>query len=158
MNMTTKKANKKTQTVAKKATAKSTSTAKSTAETQEKKLSGLDAAARVLKEKGVAMTCQEMIGEMAAKGYWSSPNGKTPAATLSSAILREITTKGDAARFMKAAPGRFATRDSTEPTQEPSATEAKKSRKKNKPASKPAEPTIPDGTPGPESIAELFRI
>jgi hypothetical protein len=36
--------------------------------------------------------------------------GKTPAATLSSAILREITTKGDAARFRKVGPGKFAFR------------------------------------------------
>ena len=32
------------------------------------------------------MNCQEMIEAMAAKGYWKSPGGKTPAATLYSAI------------------------------------------------------------------------
>ena len=46
------------------------------------KLSALDAAARVLAEEGRAMGCQEMILAMAAKGYWTSPGGKTPAATL----------------------------------------------------------------------------
>jgi hypothetical protein len=61
---------------------------------KEKKISALDAAARVLAEAGQAMNCQEMIAAMAAKGYWSSPGGKTPAATLYSAILKEITTKG----------------------------------------------------------------
>src|SRR5688500_17633555 len=47
-----------------------------------KKLSALDAAAKVLGEEGRAMTSQEMIEAMAAKGYWSSPAGKTPSATL----------------------------------------------------------------------------
>jgi hypothetical protein len=56
------------------------------------------------------MTTQEMIASMAAKGYWSSPGGKTPAATLYSAILREITTKGNAARFTKTDRGKFALR------------------------------------------------
>jgi hypothetical protein len=44
-------------------------------EAGEKKMSALDAAAKVLEQKGTAMTCQELIGVMAAKGYWSSPNG-----------------------------------------------------------------------------------
>jgi hypothetical protein len=77
---------------------------------KEKKVSALDAAARVLQESGTSMTSQEMIGAMAAKGYWISPGGKTPAATLYSALLREITTKGDAARFTKTGPGRFSFR------------------------------------------------
>ena len=54
------------------------------------------------------MSCPEMIGAMAAKGYWTSPGGKTPHATLYSAIAHEIATKGDQARFTKAGPGRFA--------------------------------------------------
>jgi hypothetical protein len=37
----------------------------------------------------------------AAKGYWTSPGGKTPAATLYSAILRELAHKGSDARFAK---------------------------------------------------------
>jgi hypothetical protein len=53
------------------------------------------------------MSCQELIGAMAAKGYWTSPGGKTPHATLYSAILREITTKGTASRFVKAERGKF---------------------------------------------------
>jgi hypothetical protein len=51
-----------------------------------------------------------MIGAMAIKGYWTSPGGKTPAATLYSAILREIDTKGDASRFVKVGKGQFARR------------------------------------------------
>jgi hypothetical protein len=72
-----------------------------------KKLSALDAAAKVLAEAGQPMNCQEMISAMARKGYWTSPGGKTPAATLYSAILRELTVKGDA-RFVKTERGKFA--------------------------------------------------
>ena len=74
---------------------------------QPKKLSALDAAVRVLGESGQAMNCQEMIAAMAAKGYWSSPGGKTPSATLYSAILRELKTKGSDARFRKTERGKF---------------------------------------------------
>jgi hypothetical protein len=73
-----------------------------------KKLSALDAAYKVLSKKREPMSCKELIGAMAAKGLWSSPNGKTPHATLYAAILREITTKGENARFLKADRGRFA--------------------------------------------------
>jgi HB1, ASXL, restriction endonuclease HTH domain len=78
------------------------------AEPQDKKLSALDAAAKVLAETRTPMTCQELIGAMATKGYWTSPGGKTPAATLYSAMLREIATKGDQARFTKTGRGYFA--------------------------------------------------
>ena len=83
---------------------------KAPVEPKVKKPSALDAAARVLAETGVAMTCKELIGAMAAKGYWSSPGGKTPDATLASAILREITVKGEQSRFVKTGPGRFGLR------------------------------------------------
>jgi len=73
-----------------------------------KKLSALDAAAKVLVETGEAMNCQEMIEAMAKKGLWTSPGGKTPHATLYSAILREITTKAKEARFKKTERGKFA--------------------------------------------------
>jgi HB1, ASXL, restriction endonuclease HTH domain len=75
--------------------------------TQDKKLSALDAAAKVLQESGQPMNCQEMIQAMAAKGYWSSPAGKTPAATLYAAIAREIKIKGKDARFTKTERGQF---------------------------------------------------
>ena len=83
---------------------------KATADGGEKKLSALDAAAKVLGETSQPMNCQEMIAAMAAKGYWTSPGGKTPAATLYSAILREISTKGEASRFQKTERGKFARR------------------------------------------------
>jgi len=72
------------------------------------RLSALDAAARVLEEAGRPMTCQEMITTMAEKGYWTSPGGKTPAATLYSAILREVQTKAGVSRFVKTERGKFA--------------------------------------------------
>lgn len=74
----------------------------------EPKVSALGAAAKVLAEEDRPMTCKEMIEAMAAKGYWTSPGGKTPAATLYSAILRELAAKGSAARFVKTERGKFA--------------------------------------------------
>jgi hypothetical protein len=71
------------------------------------KMSALDAAAKVLGETGQAMTCQELIKVMAEKGYWKSPGGQTPHATLYSAILREIAKKGTASRFTKTDRGKF---------------------------------------------------
>jgi hypothetical protein len=71
------------------------------------KLSALDAAAQVLAETGQAMSCAELIAAMAAKGYWNSPKGRTPAGTLYAAILRELQTKGDKARFCKSERGKF---------------------------------------------------
>jgi hypothetical protein len=71
-------------------------------------LSALDSAAKVLGEAGSAMTTGEMIAAMAEKGYWSSPKGLTPAATLYAAILREIKVKGKQSRFAKTERGKFA--------------------------------------------------
>ena len=73
-----------------------------------KKLSALDAAAKVLAETGQPMSCKEMIETMAQKSYWSTPGGKTPASTLYSGIIKEITTKGKESRFKKTDRGRFA--------------------------------------------------
>src|SRR6267142_2818689 len=70
------------------------------------KVSQLDAAVAVLKAKGEAMNCKGMVEVMLAKKLWST-DGKTPAATLYSAILREITVKGSEARFKKTERGHF---------------------------------------------------
>ena len=72
------------------------------------KLSAIDAAAKVLGETKEPMNAKGMIEAMAAKGYWTSPGGKTPHATLYSAILAEITKKGKEARFKKTDRGHFA--------------------------------------------------
>ena len=74
-----------------------------------KRISGLDAAAKVLEESGQPMTAKEMVEAAEAKGYWKSPSGKTPHATIVSAIIREIAKKGDASRFVKTERGKFAT-------------------------------------------------
>jgi hypothetical protein len=71
-----------------------------------KALSCLDAAVEVLKAAGTPMRCQEMITAMRDKGLWTS-TAPTPQATLYSAILREITTKGPEARFKKTERGQF---------------------------------------------------
>ncbi len=71
-------------------------------------MSALDAAAKVLGEAKQPMGTKEMIEAMAAKRYWKSPGGKTPAATLYSAILRECQKKGKDARFKKVERGKFA--------------------------------------------------
>ena len=99
---------KKTNVSTKKGTNAAKASKAAKAAEQPKKLSALDAAARVLGESGQAMNCQEMIDVMAAKGYWSSPGGKTPGATLYSAILRELKVKGVDARFRKTERGKFA--------------------------------------------------
>ena len=70
------------------------------------KMSGLDAAAKVLAEAGQPLSCQEMVQRMLEQGLWAT-SGRTPAATVYSAILREIQKKGDASRFRKADRGKF---------------------------------------------------
>ena len=70
------------------------------------KLSCLDAAAQVLKDTGEPMRAKEMITAMAEAKLWTS-TAPTPHATLYSAILREITTKGSEARFKKTGRGHF---------------------------------------------------
>jgi len=71
------------------------------------KLGALNAAAKVLAESGEPMTTRAMIEAMATKGYWTSPNGQTPSATLYSALAREIKMKGKDARFTKTGRGKF---------------------------------------------------
>jgi hypothetical protein len=75
----------------------------------EKKLSCIAAALKVLGESTEPMNTKEMIEAMESKGYWSSPGGKTPHATLYSAILRELA-KGDESQFVKTERGRFTIR------------------------------------------------
>jgi hypothetical protein len=72
-----------------------------------KRISGLDAAAKVLEDSGQPMTAKEMIEAAEAKGYWKSPGGKTPWATIYSAIIRECAAKGSASRFRKTERGKF---------------------------------------------------
>jgi hypothetical protein len=73
-----------------------------------KKMTALDAAHRVLEESGQVMTAPEIYESMKAKGYWESPNGLTPAATIYAAMLREIGIRGKDARFRRPEPSKFA--------------------------------------------------
>ena len=97
----------KAKSAAPKPTAKAKAT-KAKSDAKPKKLSALDAAAKVLAECKQPMNTRQMIEAMAAKGYWASPNGQTPAATLYAAITREINVKGKDARFKKVDRGHFA--------------------------------------------------
>jgi len=75
-------------------------------EKKQRKPSGLDAAAKVLAETGEPMSTKDMVEQMLAKGLWKT-GGKTPAATIYAAIIREIATKGSESRFRKVERGKF---------------------------------------------------
>ncbi len=96
--------------------------------TTAKKMSALDAAARVLAEAGEPMNAKAMIAAMDAEGYWTSPGGKTPHATLYAAILREIGVKGDTSRFRRATKGHFGVAGATEPAKATKVPKAKTAR------------------------------
>lgn len=71
-----------------------------------KALTGLDAAAKVLTESGTPMSCAQIMARIMELSLWST-KGRTPAATLSAAIGREIKAKGKDSRFRKAGRGTF---------------------------------------------------
>ena len=71
-----------------------------------KRLSGLDAAAKILAQADRPMGCKDMVEQMLAKSLWKT-GGKTPAATVYAAIIREIAAKGSDSRFRKVARGKF---------------------------------------------------
>ena len=80
--------------------------AKKPGEKKERKPSGLDAAATVLAEAGKPMNTADMVAKMLEKGLWKT-GGKTPAATIYAAIIREIAVKGKDSRFKKTDRGMF---------------------------------------------------
>lgn len=96
---------------------KSKKTAKTTTKTASKKvaapkaavpqkMSGLDAAAKVLAEAGKPLGTKAIVEMALAKGYWRT-SGATPQGTLHAAISREIAAKGAESRFRKVARGMF---------------------------------------------------
>ena len=108
--MATKKTTTKKTTTAKKAATKKTTAKKAPPKAKKAdKLSAIDAAAKVLAEAGEPLNTKQMVEAMTAKGYWTSPGGATPHATLYSAISREIKNKGDEARFKKTDRGQLTT-------------------------------------------------
>jgi HB1, ASXL, restriction endonuclease HTH domain len=114
----TKPMHRRRTTTTKKTTAKKTATkvkttkpaaksAKAKTESKPKRLSALEAAAKILADAKEPMNTREMIEAMAKKGLWKSPGGATPWATLYSALSREINAKGRDARFKKVERGQF---------------------------------------------------
>ncbi len=71
-----------------------------------KRPSGLDAAAKVLAEAKQPLTAKVIVEEMLTKDLWQT-NGKTPAATIYAAMIREIARKGAESRFRKVERGKF---------------------------------------------------
>ncbi len=109
MSTTKSKTKAKKTTNRKKAPTKKTAAENAPAKAKQKTkgtLSGLDAAAKVLAEAGEPLRSKQIVETMLAKGYWTT-NGKTPAATIYAAMLREIQTKGKDARFKKTDRGLF---------------------------------------------------
>ena len=74
----------------------------------ERKPGILTLAADVLKDAKAPMDCKAIVEKVLSKGLWQT-KGKTPAATLYAAIIREIATKGKNSRFRKTDRGQFAT-------------------------------------------------
>lgn len=74
-----------------------------------KRPSGLDLAVKVLAEAGEPLAAKAIAERAIAAGWKTS--GKTPHATLYAAIIREISKKGDAARFKKTDRGLFVAAD-----------------------------------------------
>ena len=70
------------------------------------KMSGLDAAAKVLEEAGTPMNAKAIVETALAKGYWTT-GGATPWATIYAAVTREIAAKKDQSRFRKTSRGMF---------------------------------------------------
>ena len=97
---------KPTTTKRKKAAPRRTTSSKVKTKDRSKRLSALDAAALVLSEIGQPLQCNDMVELMLEHNYWTT-KGKTPEATLYSAILREIQKKGKDARFKKVGRGMF---------------------------------------------------
>jgi len=97
-------------------TAKSTQVEKETAELSkdttakkertQTKPGGLSCALRVLQEEGKPLSCPDMVKLMLEKGYWKT-DGRTPSATIYSAIITEIKKKGADSRFRKTERGKF---------------------------------------------------
>jgi hypothetical protein len=77
-------------------------------EPKPKKVSAIDAAARVLAGSKEPMNCMALVEAIATQRLWSIPGGKTPHATLYSAIIRDTATKGKEARFVKKDRGKVA--------------------------------------------------
>ena len=72
-------------------------------------MTGLDAAAKVLADAGRPLSTRQMVEMMLQKRYWKTA-GKTPPATISSALQRDIQIKKAKSRFRKTGPGKYGLR------------------------------------------------
>jgi hypothetical protein len=76
--------------------------------TDDKSMSLINAAAHILAQGNrEPMRCKDIVEQAIEQNLWQPGKGLTPSATLSAAIMREIKTKGDASRFVKAERGKF---------------------------------------------------
>ena len=69
-------------------------------------MSSLEAAYKILSESGKPMNARQICEMAIDSGYWE-PQGTTPEATLSSAIITEMRKKGAASRFERVGRGLF---------------------------------------------------
>ncbi len=74
----------------------------------EQGMSSLNAAHRVLIEIGTPLNVRQIADAVRERGYAPNLNGKTPQATISSSIQREIARKESESRFYKAGKGLYA--------------------------------------------------
>ncbi len=77
----------------------------SDAPAKQKKLSLIGAAVQVLAKNKEPMSCNDIVNEVIAAGLWTPGDGKTPHATLYSAIIRDLKTESP--RFEKVDRGQF---------------------------------------------------
>ncbi len=116
--MAVKKASKKTSVKSTKPVkSEKESTTRATSPKPDGKMSPLDAAAKVLSEADGPMTSKRIVEAIGTKGYLTSPGGQTPHATLYAAMIREISVKGAASRFVKVERGQFALNGGAKPTE-----------------------------------------
>jgi hypothetical protein len=69
--------------------------------------SQLDAAVEILKDAKEPLTCKEIVRRMFERKIWET-SGRTPGATLSASMQREIAKRGAQTRFRKAERGLYA--------------------------------------------------
>jgi hypothetical protein len=74
----------------------------------DKPMSLINAAAHILAQgKQEPMRCKDIVEQAIEQKLWQPGKGLTPASTLYAAIGREIKTKGNGSRFVKAQRGMF---------------------------------------------------
>jgi restriction system protein len=70
-------------------------------------VNSLEAIYRVLQEAGKPLSVMEIKQQILEKGYWS-PQGKTPAATISATLSTDVKEEGTLSRFIRTGPAQYA--------------------------------------------------